>query len=86
MYRKQKSPILNIWANPPAYGQVAFDSTNDIINEINQQSKIEIDQIKINGSHHFHMIQPEETANIILNYLSNNNLVIIKDTNNNESS
>ena len=37
-------------------------------------NKSRIETVKFHGTHHFHMIKPEKTANIILNFLNNDNI------------
>ena len=45
-----------------SYGQQSLDDTIKLLNEINEKSKAKIELQTYNGTHHFHMIQPKETA------------------------
>lgn len=64
-----KAPMLQIYAHPPSYGDFAFECTNQRIRDINENSKTKIELVKFDGTHHFHMIHPAETAKIVLKFL-----------------
>ena len=68
-----KCPLLYVYAWPPAYGDTYFNGTFDFFTNLKKNkihSNLEIKQFE--GSHHFHMIEPEKTASIILEFLSSN--------------
>ena len=58
-----------IYATPPPFGQTLYDQIMTIISEIRKNSQSNVETIPIEGTHHFHMLKPEETANIVLEYL-----------------
>ncbi|CAF1104323.1 unnamed protein product, partial [Brachionus calyciflorus] len=63
--RNVNAPILSIHADPPSFGEDAVNSTIQFLKKINQNSKNRIEFTKILGTHHFHMIKPKETSEII---------------------
>lgn len=62
-------PALMIHADPPSYGQRALDATMKYLIGINENSKTKIELTKMDGTHHFHMIKPKETAEMIHKFL-----------------
>jgi hypothetical protein len=62
-------PMINMYAYPPSYGQSAFDKTQFLMDFLSEKSKYKIDFKKVDGSHHFHMIKPKETAELIFKFL-----------------
>lgn len=69
LFKTINSPICLIYATPPPFGQPLFDQIMKIMNEIKKNSKSVVELIPIEGTHHFHMLKPKETADIILNFL-----------------
>jgi hypothetical protein len=55
-------------AYPPSYGDELERATASIINEIKRNPKTNIETMKINGNHHFHMTSPRSTAEVVLNF------------------
>jgi alpha/beta superfamily hydrolase len=62
-------PIQFIQADPPPYGDVLFEQINEMIQHLKEHSKNTVDVISMNGTHHFHMLKPAETADIVLKFL-----------------
>ena len=50
-------------------GESALQDTLKTIDLINEGSKTKIELLKFKGTHHFHMISPKETAELILKFL-----------------
>jgi len=63
--------ILFIHAEPCYYGQRVADNTMTLLDRITEASKCRVEFQKVNGSHHFHMIEPKSTASRVLTFLSN---------------
>ena len=62
-------PWLMIHADPPAYGERPAKTTMDFLKKIEATSKTSIQFEIFKGTHHFHMIQPKETAEIVLKFI-----------------
>lgn len=62
-------PVIVIHANPASYGQESLDNTVKFLQNINEESKAQVQIKTMNGTHHFHMIKPKETAAILLKFL-----------------
>ncbi|RNA00232.1 putative serine hydrolase [Brachionus plicatilis] len=62
-------PWLMIHADPPAYGERPATTTMNFMKQIEKNSKTSIQYEVFKGTHHFHMIQPKETAEIILKFI-----------------
>lgn len=84
------TPALFIYATPPPFGPKLFDQIMNIINEIKKNSHSDVETAPIEGTHHFHMLKPAETAEIVLGFLSrkaqdwevnNNNIKPVSDAN-----
>jgi hypothetical protein len=58
--------VLFIHAEPCYYGQRVANNTMTILEQI----KCNVEFVKVNGSHHFHMIEPKQTAVKVLAFLS----------------
>ena len=56
------APGLIIHALPASYGQTSLDDSIALINEINEKSNTKIELQTYEGTHHFHMIEPQKTA------------------------
>lgn len=69
--KKLSVAALQIYANPPAFGQQSYEDTVGLVEKINKNSMTEIKTKTFEGTHHFHMIKPKETAAIILEFLDN---------------
>jgi alpha/beta superfamily hydrolase len=63
------APALVIHATPASYGQESLDATISLLNDINQTSKTKIELQTYDGTHHFHMIEPDKTAERIHKFL-----------------
>lgn len=66
-----KCQVLYIYAWPPSYGERYYEGTMEFISKMKEHDKNSIESIKFDGTHHFHMIEPDKTSKIILNYLNN---------------
>ncbi len=67
-----KCPIQFQYAFPPSYGEDNYRGSLDYFNTLKRnRPEIEVDVVKFEGSHHFHMIQPEKTCSNILQFLKN---------------
>jgi hypothetical protein len=67
-----KCPIQFQYAFPPSYGEDNYRGSLDYFNALKRnRPEIEVDVVKFEGSHHFHMIQPEKTCSNILQFLKN---------------
>ena len=56
------APGLIIHALPASYGETSLEDSIELIDEINKNSKSKIELQTFEGTHHFHMIQPQKTA------------------------
>lgn len=63
------APTMLIHATPASYGDRALKDTLKTINIINDGSRTKIELAEFEGTHHFHMIKPKETAEILLKFL-----------------
>ena len=63
-------PIAFIYATPPPYGEVLFDQIKQMVDHLKENSKATVDFIPIEGTHHFHMLKPEETSQLVLKFLN----------------
>ncbi|CAF0900840.1 unnamed protein product [Brachionus calyciflorus] len=73
MRKNLKAPWLVIHADPPSYGERAGEITTKFIKDIEKESNTKIQYETFKGTHHFHMIYPKETAEIIYKFLDNLN-------------
>ena len=62
-------PLLSIHASPPAYGESAFKSSIQFINELKKGTKDTLEIATFDSTHHFHMLQPEKAAGIVNDFL-----------------
>lgn len=69
LFKNLSSPVMLIYATPPPFGQELFDQIMKIMNEIKNNSNSEVNLVPIEGTHHFHMLKPQQTAEIILKFL-----------------
>ena len=69
MVENIKAPVLLIIAWPPSFGDIVYQKTMALVEEIKSKRKTEIETIQVYGTHHFHMITPDETAEKVLDYL-----------------
>ena len=69
MVKYIKFPILHIYAYPYPYGEITFNYVNNLLNEIKASSNKTVEMVKFEGSHHFHMINPDKTSEIVLKFL-----------------
>lgn len=51
-------------------GQASFDNTLNTLRIISDESRVKIKTSVIDGTHHFHMIKPKETAQVIFEFLN----------------
>jgi hypothetical protein len=65
-----KNPALFIYAWPPSYGERSYKSTLDFVSNMKTTSKNTLDIVEFNGTHHFHMIEPEKASVPILDFLN----------------
>lgn len=67
---KIEAPLLSLHAVPASYGDVKGKNTRALVEKIRQKSSGIVESGYIEGSHHFHMIKPKQTAEIIVNFLN----------------
>ncbi len=67
-----KCPVLYMYANPPSYGERAFKASIELISNLKITTKNNLDIVEFDGTHHFHMIEPEKTSKHILEFLKKN--------------
>jgi len=67
--------ILHLYAYPYAFGENVFKLVSDVLEKNNVTSGKHLEVIKFEGSssHHFHMIEPQPVANLILKFLDKQN-------------
>ena len=69
-----KSPFLLIYAYPHFMGHHGQTLQNYLISILKtSKNKNLVEVVKFHGAHHFHMIEAEKTANLILNFLRKEN-------------
>jgi hypothetical protein len=66
-----KCPLLLLYAVPASYGKETLDRTIRFIKSL-RNSENECKVIPLEGTHHFHMIKPEATAQVILKFFAEN--------------
>lgn len=69
LFKTLSSPVMLIYATPPPFGQELFDQIMKIMTQIKNQSQANVELVPIEGTHHFHMLKPAETAQIVLKFL-----------------
>ena len=69
LFKTLSSPVLLVYATPPPFTQELFDQIMKIMTEIKKNNKSSVELCPINGTHHFHMLKPAESAEIIINFL-----------------
>ena len=52
-------------------GEQSVADTLDLLEQINQESQTSVQLKTFNGTHHFHMINPRETACLVFEFLDN---------------
>lgn len=72
--KKVKCPILHIYAYPYPYGAEVYDFVDKLLNSIKENSNKQLIIQRFDGSHHFHMINPKPTSELILNFLNSQSL------------
>lgn len=75
-----KCPILHIYAYPYPYGEQTFNFVNKLLTDIEENSKSSVDLVKFEGTHHFHMINPTGTAQIVLEFLKKEKNLILSNS------
>ncbi len=64
------NPIQYIYAWPPSYGEPNYRSSVEFFTTLKRNKPgNDVDIMKFEGSHHFHMIDPEKTSSIIIKFL-----------------
>jgi hypothetical protein len=63
------TPVFFIYATPPPFGQELFDQIMKIIAELKKNPKSKVETHAFEGTHHFHMLRPAATADVILEFL-----------------
>ena len=64
------SSIQFQYAWPPAYGEENYRSSLEFFNNLKRKkSGGDVQILRFEGSHHFHMIDPEKTSSNILEFL-----------------
>lgn len=63
------APVLVIHAKPASYGEQSLTDTLDLCEQINQESQTSVQLKTFDGTHHFHMINPRETACLLFEFL-----------------
>jgi hypothetical protein len=73
-----KNPFLLIHAFPRHMGKYGEKIQDYLISVLKSgENSDRIESVKFDGNHHFHMIEPEKTANIILNFLNKDHFNLI---------
>ncbi len=70
LFQNLKCPLLLIYATPAPYGEKLFEQIMYIMSQIKQYTKSTIDLVPMEGTHHFHMLKPAETAEVIIKFLN----------------
>lgn len=63
--------ILHLYAFPYPYGENVFNFLNDLLEKKMESSRKSLEVIRFEGSssHHFHMIEPQRVANVVVKFL-----------------
>ena len=63
--------ILHLYAFPYPYGENVFNFVNDLLEKNKENSRKSLEVIRFEGSssHHFHMIEPQRVANVVVKFL-----------------
>lgn len=69
LFENLENPVILIYATPPAYGEKIYNQVMHIMNQIKKNSKAEVELVPLEGTHHFHMLNPVETSEIVLRFL-----------------
>lgn len=69
LFTNLSSPVMLIYATPPPYGQELYDQIMKLMSEIDKNSKSSVELIPMEGTHHFHMLKPEETSKLLIKFL-----------------
>jgi len=62
-------PLLSVHASPPAYGENAYKSSIDFINQLKKETTDTLEITTFDSTHHFHMLQPEKAAGVVNDFL-----------------
>lgn len=71
-----KCPLLFITCVPATFGEKSYERTIRFFLSLKHDHLIK--HVKLEGNHHLHMIKPEPTANVILEFLNNNKKLLLK--------
>ncbi len=71
MKRKFTPPALVITVVPASYGEKKQEYTLRLFEETKEElgDRCDIEIVKMNGTHHFHMIKPKEVAQVVIQFL-----------------
>jgi hypothetical protein len=69
LFASMITPVCFIYATPPPFGQELFDQIMKIIANLKNNPKSDVETVAFEGTHHFHMLKPAETADVILKFL-----------------
>ena len=69
LFESMITPVCFLYATPAPFGQELFDQIMKIIANLKKNPKSDVETVAIEGTHHFHMLKPAETADIILKFL-----------------
>ena len=70
LFNNLSSPVLLMYATPAPFGEKLFQQIMHIMGEIEKSSKSTVELVPVDGTHHFHMLDPQQTSEIILKFLS----------------
>ena len=61
------SPLLFIYAVPASYGERKFKRTVEFFQRLRHRKLIKM--LPMKGTHHFHMLKPRETSELISDFI-----------------
>lgn len=80
LFENLENPVMLLYATPPAFGEKLCNQVMHIMNQIKKNSKSEVELIPFEGTHHFHMVNPEEASKIILEFLKRKLVYLVETT------
>lgn len=72
-----KQPLLHVYTYPCSFGEIAFNSTKNFMYDLCSNSN-QVQQVKFEGTHHFHMINSEPVFKVIIDFLNKNSKITSK--------
>ena len=74
LFEHLNHPVLLVYATPAPYGEKLFKEIMHIMSQIETRSKSTVETIPIDGTHHFHMLKPIETSELLIRFFDKVNL------------